>query len=63
MKDSTLYKELKRLSKIIDKGGNLSYDDIAFLSNYQTEIKAWFPSDVGLWQWAGIPEEEWGVSQ
>lgn len=57
MKDSTLYKELKRLCKIINEDGSISYGDIAFLNNHQTEIKAWFPSETKLWEWAGIPEE------
>ena len=56
-KDSSLYKELKRLCKVINEQGSISYGDIAFLQQYQTEIKEWFPDELELQQWAGIEEE------
>lgn len=58
-KQSSLYKELERLNNIIEQEGSLSYGDIAFLNDHQTEIKEWFPDSIQLWQWAGISEEEW----
>lgn len=68
-KNSTLYKELARLrdiihelsriSKILQKDLSLYYSDLAFLYEHQAEIKDYFPDDLLLWQWAGIPETEW----
>jgi hypothetical protein len=49
---------LKRLCKIINKEGALSWGDIAFLNSHQTEIKEYFPNELLLWQWAGIDETE-----
>lgn len=52
--------ELNRLSKILGKELSLYYSDLAFLYNHQAEIKKYFPGDLLLWQWAGIPENEEG---
>jgi len=57
-KESSLYNELKRLRKIINNEGALSWGDIAFLNSHQTEIKEYFPNELLLWQWAGIDETE-----
>lgn len=58
-KQSVLYKELKQIGDLLHKNKEISYGDIAFLGEYQTEIKEWFPDDIELWQWAGITEQEW----
>lgn len=56
--NSSLYKELKLIREDL-KQGRISYGDLAFLENHQAEIKEYFPDDMVLWAWAGIPEEEW----
>ena len=57
-KASFLYKELRHISDLIHSGKGISYGDIAFLNENQTEIKEYFPDDIELWQWAGIDESE-----
>lgn len=54
---SNLYDELKSIRKEIEQE-KVSMGDVAFLTAHQTEIKEYFPDDVVLWQWAGIPENE-----
>lgn len=49
---------LKLIRKAIEQE-KVSMGDVAFLTAHQTEIKEYFPDDVVLWEWAGIPEEEW----
>lgn len=53
--NSSLYKELKRIRKLIEKE-KVSYGDLVFLQNYQVEVMEFFPDDPLLWQWAGIEE-------
>jgi hypothetical protein len=55
--NTTLYKELKRVRKLIEEE-RVSYGDILFLQEHQTEVKEWFGDDVILCQWAGIEEED-----
>jgi hypothetical protein len=67
-KESSLYKELKRLrdtiyelkriSVVLNKELDLYYTDLIFLYEHQAEIKEYFPADMLLWQWAGIDETE-----
>ena len=59
MKNRKLYDELRLLCDIINSDGKLFYDDLALLSAHHKEIKEWFPNEIKLWEWAGIPEEEW----
>ena len=59
IKTSFLFKELRHISDLLHKGEGISYEDIAFLQENQTEVKKLFPDDVELWQWAGIDESEW----
>lgn len=54
-RESTLFKELKRIRDLIEKE-SVSYGDLAFIQNYQTEIKELFPDDLVFWEWAGIEE-------
>ena len=54
---TNLYKELKKIRNNIDREC-VSMGDVAFLTSHQTEIKEYCPDDAILWQWAGIPEEE-----
>ena len=58
-RNSTLYKELARLRDIINEQGPICCGDCVFLAENKTEIKEFFPDDPILWEWAGIPEEEW----
>jgi len=62
-KQSSLYKELARIENVIEQNGDLSYGDIAFLGDFQTEIKEWFPDSIRLWETAGIPEQEWNEKE
>ena len=55
--DKNLLEELK---KSIEKGEQLSYGEISFLQRHQKEIKKYYPNDADLYQWANIPEEEFG---
>jgi hypothetical protein len=55
IENTTLYKEIKRIRKLIENE-NVSYDDILFLQQHQTEIKEWFGDDILLLEWANIPE-------
>lgn len=56
MTRTTLYKEILRIRKLIEEE-KVSYDDILFLQENQTEVKNWFGDDLILCQWAGIDEE------
>ena len=55
--ETTLHKEIKRIRKLIENE-SVSYDDILFLQQHQTEIKAHFSDDTLLLEWADIPENE-----
>lgn len=55
IENTTLYKEIKRIRKLIENE-NVSYDDIFFLQQHQTEVKEWFGDDILLLEWANIPE-------
>lgn len=57
-KSTSLYKELDAIRKKIDRNEGISYGEIAFLEENKTEVMAWFPDDLTLWQWAGIPENK-----
>lgn len=62
-KESNVYQDLKQILADIKAGKDISYGDIAFLTDYKTEIKEWFPDEPILWEWAGIPENEWRNSK
>ena len=49
-------KELSRIAAEIEKGENISYGELAFLQAHQNEIKAEFPDNMALMEYAGIPE-------
>ena len=55
IENTTLYKEIKRIRKLIENE-NVSYDDIIFLQQHQTEVEEWFGDDILLLEWANIPE-------
>lgn len=55
--NTTLYKELKRVRKLIEEE-RVSYGDILFIQEHQTEIQEWFRGDFLFYQWAGIEEED-----
>ena len=57
IENTTLYKEIKRIRKLIENE-NVSYDDILFLQQHQTEVEEWFGDDILLLEWANIPENE-----
>lgn len=54
----TIKSELKSIRKEIEQE-KVSMGEIVFLTAHQTEVKKYFPDDPVMWQWAGIPEEEW----
>lgn len=56
-------KELSRIAAEIEKGENISYGEIAFLQAHQNEIKAEFPDNLALMEYAGIPESLARVKQ
>lgn len=56
MTRTTLYNEILRIRKLIEEE-SVSWGDIIFLQEHQTEIKNWFGDDLMLCQWAGIDEE------
>lgn len=50
--------ELKEIKKDIE-AEKVYQSQLCFLYDHQAEIKKYFPDDPILWEWAGIPEEEY----
>jgi hypothetical protein len=38
---------------------NVSYSEIAELEESKEIVKILYPHDCRVWEWAGIPEDEW----
>ena len=54
----TIKSELESIRKEIEAEKDLYMSEVVFLQDHKEEVKAYFPDDVILWQWADIPEEE-----
>ena len=55
--------ELARIAAEIENERDLSYSELAFLQEHQAEIKAEFPDNLALMEYAGIPESLARVKQ
>ena len=58
--EEVIKQRLEELARLLDEEGSISYGEINYLQNHQEEVKKYFPNNSTMWQWADIPEEQWG---